>query len=419
MEKVNEARKRDYVSHFLLRLAFARTEELRRWFVSMETDLFRFRYQEEGTKEQQSFMKANNMNFQPIHETEKKKILLKLMDSFPHLAAKIDGIEFFRVPFTDATDLVRHRRAYLQAGYAYIPPNDLVSIITAGFRAHLSHALALTSRMLPEVEADQRIYHLLNDFEKRYTGQDFGSSGQAKPGGTVTPDMLESLSKQSYPLCMRHLHETLRSQHHLKHGGRMQYGLFIKGIGVTLEHSLKFWRDEFTKAIDVDKFEKQHAYNIRHNYGKEGKRVNYTPYSCIKIISQSVGPGDSHGCPFKHFDPTLLRQKLTGYRVAHTVVQEIIDLVSRQHYQIACQRYFEAVHNGHEVEGGLQHPNQYFQDSQKILQGGAKERPAAARSFHKVETIHATLSVKEEVKPEPSVIEGDSDDDYNYSSLDV
>lgn len=66
MEKVNEARKRDYVSHFLLRLAFARTEELRRWFVSMETDLFRFRYQEEGTKEQQSFMKANNMNFQPV-----------------------------------------------------------------------------------------------------------------------------------------------------------------------------------------------------------------------------------------------------------------------------------------------------------------------------------------------------------------
>ena len=33
----------------------------------------------------------------------------------------------------------------------------------------------------------------------------------------------------------------------------MQYGLFIKGIGVTLEHSLKFWRDEFTKALDADK----------------------------------------------------------------------------------------------------------------------------------------------------------------------
>ena len=52
---------------------------------------------------------------------------------------------------------------------------------------------------------------------------------------------------------MRHLHETLRSTHHMKHGGRTQYGLFIKGIGLTLEHSLKFWRDEFTKGLDVDK----------------------------------------------------------------------------------------------------------------------------------------------------------------------
>lgn len=52
---------------------------------------------------------------------------------------------------------------------------------------------------------------------------------------------------------MRHLHETIRATHHLKHGGRIQYGLFIKGIGLSLEHSLKFWRDEFTKHIDIDK----------------------------------------------------------------------------------------------------------------------------------------------------------------------
>lgn len=34
-----------------------------------------------------------------------------------------------------------------------------------------------------------------------------------------------------FPLCMRHLDEHLRDDHHLKFSGRWQYGLFIKVWG--------------------------------------------------------------------------------------------------------------------------------------------------------------------------------------------
>lgn len=62
---------------------------------------------------------------------------------------------------------------------------------------------------------------------------------------------------------MRHLHDTLRREHHMKHFARLQYGLFLKSIGVTLEQALTLWRTEFIKKMDPDKvcYLEQHTCN--------------------------------------------------------------------------------------------------------------------------------------------------------------
>jgi DNA primase large subunit len=108
----------------------------------------------------------------------------------------------------------------------------------------------------------------------------------------------------------------LKNQHHLKHYGRLQLGLFFKGLGLSMEESMTMWKSEFTRKadIDADKFEKNYAYNIRHMYGQEGKRNDYKPWNCNKVINLAApGAGEYHGCPFKIFSEDNLKQLISSY----------------------------------------------------------------------------------------------------------
>lgn len=55
-----------------------------------------------------------------------------------------------------------------------------------------------------------------------YTGAD-GEDGEG-----VTAEMIDDMAIKHWPLCMSHLHDCLRPDRHLKHFGRLQYGLFLK-----------------------------------------------------------------------------------------------------------------------------------------------------------------------------------------------
>ncbi|KAK2824193.1 hypothetical protein Q5P01_021368 [Channa striata] len=365
-----EKRRKDHISHFILRLAYCQTEDLRRWFIQQEVDLFRYRFNDLDPQYKLEFLHRNNLQYDTISTEEKKNLKNKLINSSYSLSGiSVEAQDFYKVPFQDALDLVRTRKVYLKAGYVYIPHQDIVTIVLNDFRTRLSKALALTARSLPAVHSDERLQPLLNHLSHAYVGQDYSIQ---KNIGKISLEQIDSLSGKSFPLCMRQLHQTLRENHHLRHGGRMQYGLFLKGIGLSLEQALQFWRSEFIRGkVDADKFDKAYAYSIRHMFGKEGKRTDYTPYSCMKVIlSNPPSQGDHHGCPFRHSDPELLKQKLQFYKVSPSGINQILELVKGMHYQLACQKYFELTHNIEDANFSLNHPNQYFIESQKVLGGG-------------------------------------------------
>lgn len=49
-------------------------------------------------------------------------------------------------------------------------------------------------------------------------------------------------------------------------------------------------------------------------------------------------------------------------------------MAKKGHYQIACSKYFDAVHNT-DLGLGINHPNQFFEESQKIIRGDVKIEP--------------------------------------------
>jgi DNA primase large subunit len=264
--------------------------------------------------------------------------------------------------------------------------------------------------MMSIIDEDERLAQILNDFDKRHTGSSYAAKGETAKD-VVTVERLEQ-TQTSFPLCVKTLYDHVKKENHLRHFGRLQLGLFFKGVGVPLEEATRFWRMHFTKkqGVDDNRFDKQYLYNIRHMYGKEGKRADYTPYSCMKIIMSSVGPGESHGCPFRHSDGVSLRVKMAEAKIPATGVKEIMELVEKHHYQIACQKYFEWTHHKATVEGGVNHPNQYYDESQKAISGSFKVKTEVS----KIATNQVKVYPKKEIKPEELEMElykYDPDDD--------
>jgi DNA primase large subunit len=216
----------------------------------------------------------------------------------------------YKVPFEQVIDLMAHRKVYLKRGVAYVVSRDLVSIVLTAFRVRLSRSLTENARAFHNKAEDEseRLGPLLQNLTNAYLGPAFAASDMS--ADRITLDQLPAVMMNSAPLCMRSSYQILKDNHHLKHDARMQFGLFLKGIGVTMEDSVAFWREEFGKGGKTsEQFDKQYAYNIRHNYGAEGKRTNYTPFACTKIINATpVGDQAGHGCPYKHWDPSRLHR---------------------------------------------------------------------------------------------------------------
>lgn len=360
---LDRERTKDHFSHYILRLAFSRTPELRHKFVQLETMVFRIRFETDDSKDRSGFVESLNLDWERVPEAEK-------YDLFPYLKAAsgndITGNTiFYKVDFEKVIELVDQRRVFLRQGKAFVPESQQRSLIISEFSSRLMKGLEHTARLLPRLDEDDRLVpvlkHLADDLEMGAKGND--SDLSITNGEEIRADMIEQLDKQGhFPLCMSTMQKSIAANGHAKFETRREYGTFLKSIGVSVDESLKFWRKAFKKKSD-DEFNKEYRYFFRHIYGLEGSRIKYRGMGCIELAKQTrVSRDEPHGCPYRLNSIDVLTRQLRGMGITDDQnLSQIKTFIDNKAYHRACSEVYDLTHPNDETKGqAITAPKEYF-----------------------------------------------------------
>ncbi len=373
--KDNEAINNDMASHFLLALIMCKNESEMKWFIRQETKLYKARIDNHKKYNMYKILsilgvELSKFDFKKDNEEKLVNNILFRMQPTPK---NPEAINIFFCKFEDALNLVPSHEFFLHKGNIYIPESDLHKLFMLVFQQKMEKTMSKIRTKTESIKKDRRIREIINIFEKekdRISKEEAAKMEKEMPNDEKLRTMndIDNCSERCFPLCMNLIERHINQYSHLTHFGRLQYTLFLKGAGLPVDEALKFFQKKYEKKTPLDKFEKEYAYNIRHSYGLEGKRVSYTPYTCEKIINMNAPMGrECHGCPYKTYSAENLRKILSTCNLSPLDIEEIMSKKKNNEYQLACVKYFEAKFPKIQGEGIGIHPNKYFSSAMKIL----------------------------------------------------
>ncbi|EPY28671.1 DNA primase large subunit [Strigomonas culicis] len=147
----------------------------------------------------------------------------------------------------------------------------------------------------------------------------------------------------------------------------------------------------------VEAFRKTaYGYNVRHNYGMEGKKTSYSSASCGTLLGlpPMIDRSDCHGCPFRFRDegafrallqreqPNPLGQSFPAVRPTPADIEDIIQDCKGQHFTRACYKHFMATHPTAKRDSLFRSPYEYYCCSTEVAQtpeGGGGNTPGDKR----------------------------------------
>ncbi|CBH15309.1 DNA primase large subunit, putative [Trypanosoma equiperdum] len=390
----------DLLSHRLARFVFCMSEKWRKWFVRTEEMLLRARLRLQLAKCEADFlpnlMRLNGLPCDALTDDQQQDPRLQKYIIY-HTAVQGKGQlrradEYFLVPLSLATRLIKARSVLCLRGHAILHRDQVQEVFVTMFLSKLNKGLheAYLARMKLSSHEDhderETVMKMLDAFLE-YFIEDTMNEVQEASAGAVGAGDVRHLAQTHFPLCMRQVDEHLRREGHLKHQGRFTYGLFLKAIGLSMQDSMVLFSSLMTLKAgaagkgDPESFAKtSYGYNIRHNYGMEGKKTSYSSLSCTSLLGLPpvVDKFDCHGCPFRFknesaFRGVLLKEQLhplgkghSSIRLAASDIEDIIQDCKGQHYTRACYKYFMATHPGARRDTLFRSPHEYYVTSREM-----------------------------------------------------
>jgi len=138
-------RRKDHYSHFILRLAFSSTEDLRRRFARVETSLFRMRFQADDVRERQKFVESMGLEWETVGDEERRELAEELRAAGGGFPKRIEDESYFKVDWERVPELVESRRVLLKAGKAFVPGREQLGLVVPEFTSRLEKALEVSS----------------------------------------------------------------------------------------------------------------------------------------------------------------------------------------------------------------------------------------------------------------------------------
>ncbi|EOB11710.1 DNA primase large subunit [Nosema bombycis CQ1] len=330
----------DILSHFIMRMVCYQIEWVYKWFIGVESKFFKLKL---GNLENlEGFFKGIIPKFKGIEINDDEILLTRrsyISNGNGH--NNLNNSSTILVHFTKLVSIFGKRQIKVKGGYCQLDQKTYSIVLVNEFKSRLSKWTCPKN--------DSRLIKICRDF--------FLNTPPKKADLNFT---FKITDKKFYPPCILLILDQLAKVGHLKYNDRQALTLFLKGIGMSLEECTEFISSKF--SISKSDFNKQYLYNIRHNYGLEGKKADYSCYSCQKMAFNK-NTANKSGCPYVD-NKEFIKEYSKGI--------DIEDIYKEGGYTSRCTKVLEKI-TKEEYKKVVTTPVKYFVTYKKAGSELAKE----------------------------------------------